>query len=78
MHAIHSLSPTDELLIDYNFGRPTISCQIFWTYHIMGIQMIVLCIEENIHTHRYVQNVGMEGTINQETRVKHMVLLIRY
>ena len=43
----------------------------------MHVRMIVFYIDVNMQIKR-VQNVGMVGTINEEIRLKHMVLLIIY
>ena len=40
--------------------------------------MIVFYIEMDMQTKKGVYNVGMIGTRNQKTRVRNMVLLIRY
>ena len=53
-------------------------CWVLSTYHILCVPMIVSYIEVNMQKKRHVQNVGMTSTQNQITRLKHMVLLIRY
>ena len=44
----------------------------------MHVQMIVFYIEMHMRSKRGVQNVGVTGTRNTKTSVRHMVLLIRY
>ena len=71
--------PIDNVLpSSWEEAKKLLKMLVLSTYHIMHAKMIVFYIEENMHTKRYVRNVGMTGMINQKIKVNHVVLLLRY